>query len=98
MTPTQEMLKRLLEYRPETGLFFWRSPTPDSVRCWRRAGHTDRQGVMRITVAGENCKASDLVQIYLHGDQPAPDPWEIEKAKAKARNDAYYASLKSPKK
>ena len=69
MLLTQERLKTLLEYCPDTGEFFWKI---QKGRCksGERAGATDTYGYRVIRLDGMLYKAHRLAWLYVHGRWP----------------------------
>jgi len=68
---TQEELKRLLHYEPETGIFKWIANA--GARGRGRAGDvagTKEQGYIRIRIAKKNHRAHRLAFLYMNGNFP----------------------------
>jgi hypothetical protein len=66
---TQERLKQLLDYSPDTGLFYWRV-TRSGVKAGRAAGHTTEAGYIRITIEGRRYLAHVLAVLFMTGEFP----------------------------
>ena len=66
---TQERLKELLIYNPETGEFFWRVRA-GSAAAGRRADCKASQGYVRIRVDGVSYLAHRLAWLYCKGQFP----------------------------
>lgn len=67
--PSQERLKELLSYCPETGVFTWieaRGPR----KAGAEAGKFDSRGYRSIKVDGGNYRACRLAWMYMHGVNP----------------------------
>lgn len=65
---TQERLKELLYYSPETGVFIWRShEEPTNVKI---AGCVKRDGYWDIKIAKKAYKAHRLVWLWVYGCWP----------------------------
>jgi hypothetical protein len=70
MTPqilTQERLRFLLDYDPNTGLFRWKNPTSNRVRIGSVCSCHDKHGYIVIRVVGKLFKAHQLAWLYTHG-------------------------------
>lgn len=70
---TQERLKELLHYDPDTGVFTWISNMNQNVRAGDEAGCITRDGQTHyrsIGVDGSLYKAHRLVWLYTQGDLP----------------------------
>jgi hypothetical protein len=67
---TQERLKELLEYSPETGEFFWKVNHSRKARAGRRAGTNNRNIYIHIVLDGHNYLAHRLAWFYVHGEWP----------------------------
>jgi hypothetical protein len=68
---TQEELKTLLRYDPETGKFFW-IHARGNLKAGAPAGASDKQGYRVIGVNGKYHKAHRLAFLYMTGKFP-PD-------------------------
>lgn len=70
---TASRLRELLVYEPDAGVFRWRlSPTP-RMRAGQVAGSKDREGYVRISIAGCLYKASRLAFLYQLGHWPSDE-------------------------
>ena len=66
---TQESLKELLEYSPETGKFFWRVSRPH-VGQGDEAGSLTAYGYIAISVNNVKYPAHRLAWLFIHGEWP----------------------------
>jgi hypothetical protein len=68
---TQERLKEVLSYDPETGIWIWLKPHR-SLKIGDRAGFLDL-GYRRIGIDGKSYKSSRLAVFYMTGKWPVSD-------------------------
>ena len=67
---TQERLKELLDYDPETGWFRWKVSRRGSVRAGKIAGCIARHGYWFIGIDGRSYLASRLAWLWMTGEFP----------------------------
>lgn len=85
MMLTQERLKQLLVYFPETGLFRWRGSRSGVKDLARPAGH-NHLGYVRITVDGRRYLAHQLAVLFMTGSFP---PGNIDHKDLNRANNAW---------
>lgn len=68
---TQEELKRLLHYDPETGVFTWRVQRGNRLPPGSRAGSVNSAGYGFIRIEGSIYAAHRLAFLYMTGTMPA---------------------------
>lgn len=68
--PSQERLKELLDYDPETGLFYWKVKPSVLVRAGSKAGYTRKDNYVAIKVDKQLFLAHRLAWKYVHGTDP----------------------------
>ncbi|WXX00952.1 HNH endonuclease [Salmonella phage 1586] len=73
---TQERLKELLEYNPDTGIFIWKSRKVDRSGFNKQfagkiAGNPQNNGYINITIDSEVHGAHRLAFLYMEGYMPA---------------------------
>lgn len=70
---TQDDLKELLDYDPNTGLFHWRVNPPRGRRLKGKVAGTKKshKGYVTILIHRRRYKAHNLVWLYVHGKWPA---------------------------
>ena len=68
---TQERLKELLRYEPDTGLFFWRKNKGGWGKLDRPAGGTNGEGYRQIGIDRRYYYVHRLAWLYVHGAFPA---------------------------
>lgn len=66
---TQEYLKSILHYEPETGIFTWSSPRP-KIRVGDRAGSSNKHIYRYVWIDGGPYKEHRLAWLYMTGDWP----------------------------
>lgn len=63
-------LVETLEYRPETGDFFWKNPKSNRVKVGQKAGCLNAYGYVVIFFKGKLRQASHLAWLYVYGVLP----------------------------
>ena len=66
---TQEQLKTLLNYEPETGDFYWKRKPNKRLPSGTKAG-ANVNSYIRITIDGKGYGAHRLAWLYVHGKHP----------------------------
>ena len=90
MTLTQDRLKQVLDYSPETGLFCWRVNRSRLAKAGTVAGTPDKDGYVHICIDQKLYKAHRLAWFYVHGEWPADQIDHINLVK----NDNRIANLR----
>ena len=67
---TQQQLKQLLAYDPDTGAFTWLKPTSNRVKPGALACSVNTVGYVRIGIGGKRYAAHRLAWLYVHGVWP----------------------------
>ncbi len=67
---TQERLKEVLKYDPETGLFIWIEKSGTRCEIGAIAGYTNDSGYIVISVDGRKYRAHQLAWLYMTGEFP----------------------------
>lgn len=70
---TQQRVRDLLSYNPDTGTFVWIKPTARRVRVGDLAGYNDGGGYLRVSIDGKKIKNHRLVWLYVYGYLPDGD-------------------------
>lgn len=70
MQLTQEVIKRLLHYDPETGVFTWLRPTNNRMKTGGVAGNVHPGRHRSIMVGGKKRPSGHLVFLYMEGTNP----------------------------
>ena len=77
-TITAERLRELLSYDQETGLLTW-LVSQGTIKVGTVAGHTEKNGYVRIKADRKNYKAHRLAWFWMTGEWPNPecDHWDM---------------------
>lgn len=70
---TQDELKRVLSYDPDTGDLTWRVTLSNRAPAGRKAGTKNEIGYMQLSVHGREYLAHRLIWFYVHGRWPEQD-------------------------
>lgn len=70
---TAERLRELMDYNPDTGLFFWRVARGRGVQPGDEAGYLAKDGRGRIQVEGRPYLRYRLAWLWMKGEWPAND-------------------------
>jgi hypothetical protein len=88
---TQERLKELLSYDPETGVFTWKKSTSNRVKVGSEAGcFITVDGYKRIQIDGKTYLSHQLVFLYVSGEFPTKEIDHINRV----RNDNRLSNLR----
>ncbi len=87
---TQEELKQILDYNPETGIWIWKVVKSRRVKIGEKAGTIHPSGYRHIIINGKNYSSSRLAFFYMTGRWPNP---EIDH-KNRIRNDDRWENLR----
>ena len=68
--PSQKELQALFEYSPTTGLFIYKIKPSQNIKIGSIAGSINKNGYRLIQVNKESYRASRLVWMYVHGEDP----------------------------
>lgn len=82
---TQQRLKELLDYDPETGVFTWRISAGRRVKAGQRAGAVKASGYRVIGVCGDLHYEHRLAFLYMTGAFPKNDADHVNRDKADNR-------------
>lgn len=82
---TQERLKELLHYDPDTGVFTWKVAAGRRVRVGSVAGYHDDKGYIRIGIDGRAYRAHRLAFLYMCGAFPPAEVDHIDHCESNNR-------------
>ena len=85
---TQQRLKELLTYDPDTGEFTWIVSTARRIRVGDKAGHIGTRGYRDIRIDGIKHRAHRLAFLYMTGNFPVIelDHWDRNRSNNRWRN------------
>ena len=87
---TQEYLKSILSYNPETGIFTWNKDIGRKIKAGDVAGGVECEGYITIGINNKIYKAHRLAWLYMTGKWP---PNQIDHKKH-IRNDNRFSQLR----
>lgn len=82
---TQERLKQLLDYNPETGVFTWAVRRGNALNIGSTAGSLDRNGYLQIETGNKLYLSHRLAWFYMTGVWPALQVDHINRNKSDNR-------------
>jgi|688.fasta_scaffold385740_2 hypothetical protein len=68
--PTQQELKELLHYDPDTGVFTWKAAVGKRIKIGRTTGTPNGKGYLRVKIKGRLYLAHRLAWLYVYGVWP----------------------------
>ena len=74
---TAEELRKLLDYNPETGEFYWKVDRV-CIHAGTKAGIVHHRGYVTITIKGKSYLAHRLAWLHYYGEWPANDMYQID--------------------
>jgi hypothetical protein len=77
---SQQELKELVEYNPETGVLMWRVARPRADQ-WSNVGSLTPQGYLRTSIRGRAYFVHSLIWLYVYGYFPENDIDHIDRVK-----------------
>lgn len=91
---TQDLLKSLLTYDPDTGVFTWVRPTSTRLRVGQVAGRMNG-GYISIRICGREYGAHRLAWLYIHGIWPDKDIDHINRDRSDNRIENLRAATRA---
>lgn len=67
---TQEKIKELLDYYPETGIFRWKLPTSGRRKAGNVVGYKNTKGYIRVEIHNVSYAIHRLAWFYVYGEWP----------------------------
>ena len=90
MNITQERLKQVVHYNPETGVFTWLVNLNSRARRGEIAGKINQEGYLRSTIDGKEYRLSRLAVLYMTGVFPE----QVIDHKNRVRDDNRWCNLR----
>ena len=84
---TQDRLKELLDYDPETGIFINKTNRGKKIKKGSKTGHLDKDGYWQICIDYKNYRAHRLVFLYMEGYLPENGIDHIDRNKLNNRRN-----------
>lgn len=80
------LLRNILKYDPETGLFFWLVSRTNTIKIGQLAGSPHNKGYWQISINGKKYLAHRLAWFYMTGEWPNP---EVDHEDLNKRNNKF---------
>jgi hypothetical protein len=74
--PSQERLRELFDYNPETGILINKIARGDKIRAGSQVSYREPLGYIVTSLNRRNCRAHRIIWTLLHGS--IPPRWEID--------------------
>ena len=68
--PPIELVRKVIDYCPETGLFTWKQTLSNRAKEGQQAGSKNTKGYFSIVIDGKKYKAHRLAWFYVYGEDP----------------------------
>ena len=68
--PSQDRLKELFDYNPETGIFIRLKKTANMHKIGEIVGHPNKEGYLKIVIDGKTYSLHRLAWMYYYGEDP----------------------------
>lgn len=67
---TQELVRELFDYNPETGDLTWRNPRTNRLKPGMKAANLDSKGYLRVTIGRRQYRVHRVIWLYVYGSAP----------------------------
>ena len=82
---TQERLKEVLNYDPETGVFTWKNPSKYKTQLRGKNASWKTHGYTKIGIDGKRHYAHRLAWLYVYGEWPSDEVDHIDRDRSNNR-------------
>ena len=82
---TQEFLRHLLDYNPDTGVLTWRAKPSQGIKIGRQAGTPTSEGYLALQINKKKMYAHRAIWLHVHGVWPAEEIDHINRNRADNR-------------
>jgi hypothetical protein len=82
---TQQRLREIYEYNPETGQFIYKTQSRMGPKVVGKIAGSERNGYIRLRVDGKNYSAHRLAWLYVYGEHPEGEIDHINRVRSDNR-------------